>query len=63
MPDPLYLWVGLAVVIAIVIGVFDTVHRIRTEKAFSRMTPEQREIARKEAKAMQGVWWGGWGQG
>lgn len=63
MPDVLYLWFGLAVLVAIVIGIFDTLRRKRVSEAEARMTPEQLEISRREAKAMQGVWWGGWGQG
>ena len=58
-----YLLCGLGIALVLAIVVFDTLKRKRFADALARMTPEQREAALREARAMRSVFSGGWGQG
>lgn len=50
-----YLWIAAGLLIVVVIGLLDGIKRRRTAERLARMTPEEREIAQREAKVFRSV--------
>lgn len=48
-------WIAAAVFVVGVLGLLDGLKRRRVAEGLARMTPEEREIAKREAKASQSV--------
>lgn len=58
-----YVLSGIGVLLVLAVIVFDTLQKKRFSDALEKMTPEQREVALREARAMRFVFSGGWGSG